>query len=431
MWSCPAPVPTARQLRKVFLGGGAALFAFGMLFALFGSTSVAARQAMPIDFNVNWTAGQRLVDHRPLYDRRASHAEAVAEIGDEMRVQDDCLFCGFVGPPATAMLHAAFLPLGHDAAVAWFRVLAALGMIAAVVVTARVLPPASRLPATLLGLGALLVSFPFANTIDVGQGNEFVMLGIAFGIYGAMRRRWAVCGIGLGVATILKVSPVLLVIYLVARGRRLPALWAAGTVVVLSAVAAVVGRPVELVHWLQHVAPAIGKGSIHVWNQSLVGWLARVTSGGHLDATVQSTLAPIWSFAAYALAAGGALRPLGPASADAVAAARARRGVPGRAAGRAALVGALLRVGVRAVRPLLRPEPLGRSEPTRGGAAHRRARGGDVSARGSVADALVDDRRRRLARGDHRAGDDRRAALPRGRGASALATRVTRARSLA
>ena len=145
------------------------------------------------------------------------------------------------------------------------------------------LPPASRLPATLLGLGALLVSFPLANTIDVGQGNEFVMLGIAFGIYGAMRRRWAVCGIGLGVATILKVSPVLLVIYLVARGRRLPALWAAGTVVVLSAGAAVVGRPVELVHWLQHVAPAIGKGSIHVWNQSLVGWLARVTSGGHLD----------------------------------------------------------------------------------------------------------------------------------------------------
>lgn len=300
----PHSRPDRRHLRRLFLGGGAVLFALGMLVALFGSTSVAARQAMPIDFNVNWTAAQRLVDHRPLYDRHASHTEAVAEIGDEMRVQDDCLFCGFVGPPATALLHATFLPLGHDGAVAWFRVLAVLGMIAAVVVTARVLPSASRLPATLLGLGALLVSFPLANTIDVGQGNEFVMLGIAFGIYGAMRRRWAVCGIGLGVATILKVSPVLLVIYLVARGRRLPALWAAGTVGVLSAVAAVVGRPVELVHWLRHVAPAIGHGSIHVWNQSLVGWLARVTSSGHVDATVQSTLAPIWSLVAYALAAG-------------------------------------------------------------------------------------------------------------------------------
>ncbi len=216
-----SPVDGGR-LRRLFLACGVALFAFGALFALFGSTSVAARQAMPIDFNVNWTAGRRLVEHRPLYDRRASHAEAVADIGDEMRAQDNCLFCGFVGPPATALVHAAFLPLGHDAAVDWFRLLAAVGMIAAVVVTARALPRRSRLPAALLGLGALLVSFPFANTIDVGQGNELVMLGLAFGVYGAARRRWAVCGIGLGVATILKVSPVLLVVYLVARDGSCP-----------------------------------------------------------------------------------------------------------------------------------------------------------------------------------------------------------------
>ena len=46
-----------------------------------------------------------------------------------------------------------------------------------------------------------------------------------------------------------------------------------------------------------------------MWNQALVAWLARVTSSGHLDATAQTTLAPIWSVLAYALA-GAALLAL-------------------------------------------------------------------------------------------------------------------------
>ncbi len=147
------------------------------------------------------------------------------------------------------------------------------------------------------------MSFPFANTIDVGQGNEFVMLGIAFGIYGAARRRWAVCGIGLGVATVLKVSPVLLVVYLLVRGRRRPAVWAAATVASLTVLAAAVGRPLEVWAWIRTVAPGIGHGSFHVWNQALVGWLARMTSFGRADLTAQSTLAPIWSTLAYLIAA--------------------------------------------------------------------------------------------------------------------------------
>ena len=290
-------------MRRCFLIVGALLLGFGILTVAVGNVSVAAREAMPIDLNVNWIAAQRLVDREPLYDRAASHAEAVRLLGPEMREQDDCLFCGFVGPPVTALLHVPFLALGHDDGVIWFRLLAGLGMVGALLLTARVLPAGSRAPAALLGVGGLLLSFPFANTIDVGQGNEFVMLGLAAGIWGVMRKRWGVAGIGLGVATILKVSPVLLLVYLVVRGERRPAIWAAATVFVLSVAAALVGRPFELWHWVREVAPQIGRGSLHVWNQSVVAWFARLTSSAHTDLAAQRTLAQLWSLLAYAFAA--------------------------------------------------------------------------------------------------------------------------------
>jgi hypothetical protein len=99
-------------MRRLFKGVGVLLLGLGVLAFCFGNVSVAARHATPID--MNWIAAQRLVDHQPLYDRAASHAEAVRLLGPEMRKQDDCIFCGFAGPPVTALLHVPFLPLGHD-----------------------------------------------------------------------------------------------------------------------------------------------------------------------------------------------------------------------------------------------------------------------------------------------------------------------------
>ena len=53
------------------------------------------------------------------------------------------------------------------------------------VLAAWVLAPPGRLPAALLGVGALFLGFPFVKTIALGQGNELVMLGITVGIWAA------------------------------------------------------------------------------------------------------------------------------------------------------------------------------------------------------------------------------------------------------
>ncbi len=284
---------------RAFLFCGVAVAVLGILVFWFGSVSRAARTSYPYDFNVNWVGAQRLVHGQAIYDTAASARQAAHELGQYMARSNRGPFVSFIGPPSTALLHVPFLALSHSAAVAWFRILAVVGMIASLAITARLLPLGARLGGFLLALGALLVSFPLADTIMLTQGHEFVMLGLAVGIWGTIRKRWGVAGIGLGFATVLKISPVLLIIYLIIRGIRRPAYWAAGTAVVLSIAAAVVGRPIEVWIWLRDVAPEVGRGSLQVFNQSAVGWLARLSANGDANLAVQSPLNRGWQLVAY------------------------------------------------------------------------------------------------------------------------------------
>ena len=68
-------------------------------------------------------------------------------------------------------------------ALASYRVLSVVAAVAAVVLCARVTPFRDRLSATLLGLGALGLSFPFVFGLGLGQPDAFVMLSLAVGIF--------------------------------------------------------------------------------------------------------------------------------------------------------------------------------------------------------------------------------------------------------
>jgi alpha-1,2-mannosyltransferase len=151
-------------------------------------------------------------------------------------------------------------------------------MIGAIVLVAWSLTPAARMPAALCGMSALFWGFPMVKSIGMGQANGVLMLALALAVWGAAGERWGVVGVALGVAAALKLTPVLLLVYLFLRGRR-TALWAGlATGLSLAAVAAAVGRPGELVTWVSDVAPSVSKGTISGYNQSIVGALARLTS---------------------------------------------------------------------------------------------------------------------------------------------------------
>jgi alpha-1,2-mannosyltransferase len=265
---------------------------FGLGIVVFGIATLVAGPRMSIvengssfDFDLNWIAARRLVDGESLYDRVSSRAEAVHAIGPWMKQSGRDPFSSYIGPPATALLHTPFLLFERDTSASVFGFVTVVGLALAVVITARALPRHSRLVASLVGLGVLLVSFPALRTLELGQGNELVMLGFAVGVFGVARRRWGLAGVGLGVASVLKVSPIVLVVYLVLRGQWRAARSAFLTALALLGVAAAVGRPGDLVVWVRNVAPSVASGPIHVYNQSLVAWLGRLVAEPRLFGT--------------------------------------------------------------------------------------------------------------------------------------------------
>jgi alpha-1,2-mannosyltransferase len=237
-----------------------------------------ATKAWAVDYDINLIAAQRLVDHQDIYSRRGSVETGRSLVGPHMREAYQDPFTSYIGTPVVALTHVPFLALDHDDGVRIFRMLNLIGMVGAIVLVAWSLTPAARLPAALCGVAALFWGFPMVKSIGMGQANGMVMLALALAIWGAARERWGLVGVALGFAAALKLSPVLLLLYLFARGRRRPLWTGLGTGVALAVLAGVVGRPGELFTWIFDVAPDVSKGTISGYNQSIVGAAARLVS---------------------------------------------------------------------------------------------------------------------------------------------------------
>jgi alpha-1,2-mannosyltransferase len=146
----------------------------------------------------------------------------------------------------------------------------------AVWLVAEALPAGSRSLGRVVGLSCLCLFFSVVVSLQLGQVDAWVALSLAAGIYFGSRDRWGLAGIGLGAATLIKISPGLLILYLALRGKRVAAVSAAATIVVALTLATLLGRPDNLWVWAHQVLPSLAKASRHIQNQSLLAWLARI-----------------------------------------------------------------------------------------------------------------------------------------------------------
>jgi hypothetical protein len=291
-------MPSVR-VRSVLLVLGALLVVTGALDLASGVRYGFATRDWPVDFDINWVAARRLVEGESMYDRATSRREGEELIGREMRFTGRDAFSSYIGSPAVALTHVPFAGFDNYQAAQLYRMLSFVMMIAAIVLTAWALAPPARAPAALIGVGLFFWTFPMVKSLSLGQGTGFVMLSLALGIWAAARERWTLAGVALGVATVLKVSPVLLLVYLVVRCSRRVLVPAVMTVVVTLGAAAAIGRPADVVTWIRDVSPQVSKGTISAYNQSVVGALARLTTG---RADLSSHAGPgLWYLLGYVL----------------------------------------------------------------------------------------------------------------------------------
>jgi hypothetical protein len=249
------------------------------------------------DFAINRAGAQQLLDRDSLYDREAERARLFAEADDvgpaeraAMATAFTDTYSSFIGSPPVALVHVPWAHVEYGTALATFRGVEALAMVAAVAITGFAVRREDRAFAWLVGVAALLLFFPVVSSLGLGQIDGLVMLALAVALWASTRERWRTVGAALAVAALLKVSPILLLVFMVLRVRRgrtgmlVGGAAAAGG---LLAVSALVGRAGDLATWVRDVVPSLSSGNRTVENQSLPAFLHRLLAGG--DDIVRTT----------------------------------------------------------------------------------------------------------------------------------------------
>lgn len=286
------------------------LIAVGIIFCVVGM-GVVVRAGVPqgltrdvaYDYEINAVASTRLRSGEALYDFKESRVTAE----HRGRLPRGASFISrsdgsFIGPPAVAVIEMPFEMMGEPAGTIAFRGLMFAMVILSVVVTSLALRKGNRLGPTLVTVGALLITSPLFAGLALGQIDAVVMLALAFVIWGAARRRWTVVGAAVGIAILLKLSPVLLLGYLLVRGHR-QCLKPAVAAITAGCVAAMTfGQPTALWTWASQVMPVIARGSRFVGNQSIPALIQRAI-GESPDVSATATLGAA-RFVGVALAVG-------------------------------------------------------------------------------------------------------------------------------
>ncbi|KAB1904097.1 DUF2029 domain-containing protein [Micromonospora sp. AMSO1212t] len=187
---------------------------------------------------------------------------------------------GFTYPPfaALVMLPMAYLPWGAAIVVS-----VTATVLASAVVIWRLLDPVARRSGWTRWF-ALAVAFclaaayePMRETVNFGQVNMLLLFLVAVDLLWLLpaRSRWA--GVGIGLATAIKLTPGIFIVYLLVTGRWRAALTTVGTAAVATLVAAGLFPDASREFWTEALWNTDRVGELaFVSNQSLRGVVARL-----------------------------------------------------------------------------------------------------------------------------------------------------------
>jgi alpha-1,2-mannosyltransferase len=212
------------------------------------------------DLDIYIRGAKDLLAGRPLYDSYLHNPG------------DPTLRYGFIYPPlfAILLLPLSFLPVAAAPAVWLIATHAALAT-AFWLVFRRL--AASR-TVTLLAIAVTLAFYPLWAEGSQAQANLPILLLVTLGIAGVGEGKQR-SAIWLGLAAALKLTPALLLVWLVWERRFRAAAWMAGAFSAFTALAALL-RPSDSLTYATRVLPMLAGGTAYYSNQSISGLAARL-----------------------------------------------------------------------------------------------------------------------------------------------------------
>jgi len=231
-----------------------------------------------LDFAINYSAATLVRTHGgDIYDwgdLERVHQERIGSAPDFDQLYKST-FTSYVSPPTTAILLLPLSLLPFSVASVVFLLVSNGLFLWSVLLLLRSLKTPLRSPAANLALRCMLPFYPLFVSFFLGQMDSIVILALTLALCAALQRRDARAGAWLMLAAVIKVSPLLVLGFFVAR-RRWSALVGSAAAGILGGLVtlAVVGARTAL-HFATHVLPVVGKGSAFFENQSLLGMMYR------------------------------------------------------------------------------------------------------------------------------------------------------------
>jgi alpha-1,2-mannosyltransferase len=245
-----------------------------------------------IDLAVYRAGGSAVLHGHPLYD--------VAAPGTGLP---------FTYPPVSGVLAVPLSLLPSVPAQLLWTAANLAALVALLAVAVRVVRPElaarRRWQIAAVALGPMLVLEPVRHAVGLGQVDSFLILAALLDLVGSQSpavRRSRTRGVGLGVASGVKLTPLLLVLHCGLTGRRRTAITAAGAALATAVLGLVVIPADSWRYWTDLAWQPERTGPIsYPPNQSLLGVVSRVFTHG------QAEPGPAWTLLTLALSAAGLL----------------------------------------------------------------------------------------------------------------------------
>jgi len=269
--------PPAARIRPAFIGQGALIGASLAIYALVLIRAGLHHQ----DFGAYLAAGNDVLTGHPLYSTFLQHP-----------FPDPTLRPAYIYPPVFALLLAPLALLPASIAAGIWLVLNQSALALAIILVVRRYRPGPWATAALIA--GTVTFYPLWIDAVQGQANVLVLVLITAGVVGIVSGRPR-AAIAIGIAAGLKLTPALLLLWLLFERRFREAAWLVSGFLGISALGALV-RWHDTWIFFTRVAPALAQGTAVYANQSVGGLLARLTTANpytHAWIVMPAVLLPV------------------------------------------------------------------------------------------------------------------------------------------
>jgi hypothetical protein len=185
----------------------------------------------------------------------------------------------YIYPPFFAILLAPLTLMAyHEANLAWFALNAAL-MAGSVALLVRLavgrLGRFEAVPAAAVAFVSLNF-YPTIRAMQCGQAGFVLLFLIAAALAALLKGRDATAGFCLALASAIKLTPIVLIVWLAWAGRRRAAAWAAGFLAGFASISILIAGWANHVLYVTGFLPSLSRGAATYANQSINGFLNRL-----------------------------------------------------------------------------------------------------------------------------------------------------------